>query len=309
MDILQPGEFPSTEDINRWRQQQEQSRPMLPAPTAGQSRLRGAAGETDIPWQPEYRWAKITGAVSGTGNPYTWAPMRFAANGSFVADDSADQGTSTYQPAFEANNRTDVPQNTIVKIWEAFLDNAGTTGRNFVFSYCNGDSPVLPSSTTINANGYYPGNVWDRLANTISTACWLIAIGPAAQPGHLIFLKPYVGTPLKAHTDGKMIYAIWANEDSCRHELDGDITTIQHYAGTPTRQYLTHDTGGNPTGVPALDWITAGTVDDSQNVIVQRVMSGPGTVERTMSANPSAGFFDQKAADAGTQVMTQVFGF
>lgn len=114
-------------------------------------------------------------------------------------------------------------------VWTAAT--SGTVDALVLLNQQYSDVPVLPSSTTINANGYYPGNVWNRLTNTISAACWLIAIGPAPQPGHTIFLKPYVGTPIGTHTDGKTIYAIWANEDFCRTQLDGDVTTIQGQVG------------------------------------------------------------------------------
>jgi hypothetical protein len=174
---------------------------------------------------------------------------------------------------------------TLVQLWEGF--NSLTVAREFVFFYVKGDVPVLPSSTNINANGYYPGTIWNRLTNIAGAACWLIAVGPATQPGHAIFLKPYIGTPIGTHTDKKPIYAIWANEDLCRPQFDGDISTVQHYNASK-RQQLTHDTVG-----PWIDWSDPTTVDDQQNIAANQQFNTPRAsapiIPRILSSGANVG--------------------
>lgn len=74
---------------------------------------------------PRGRWIKITSAVSGT--KYAWSEIKWSSGGTATVYSGLSSGTTTVNPAYEAQLSTTVPLNSIV--WAEPIADGGVVFR------------------------------------------------------------------------------------------------------------------------------------------------------------------------------------
>jgi len=78
---------------------------------------------------PRGRWIKITSAASA--GKYAWSEIKWSSGGSATTYSGLPSGTTTVNPAYEANGSTTVPLNSIV-----WADPIADGGVVFRYSAC-----------------------------------------------------------------------------------------------------------------------------------------------------------------------------
>lgn len=74
---------------------------------------------------PRGRWIKITSAVSGT--KYAWSEIKWSSGGTATVYTGLSSGTTSVNPAYEAQGSTTVPLNSIV--WADPIADGGVVFR------------------------------------------------------------------------------------------------------------------------------------------------------------------------------------
>lgn len=110
---------------------------------------RGMVIEDRLPFLAQITANNPVGGI----NTYSWIEMQSDTNGTISEAYDPRQGTNTYNPAYEVNN-VNVPINTIVWMWEGYVD--GTTDMNYNFTYCCGSTVTITIVTNVCAIVSFP---------------------------------------------------------------------------------------------------------------------------------------------------------
>jgi hypothetical protein len=76
-------------------------------------------------------WAEIT---SGT-NPYAWKEKNPLTSGGWEDTVRGRTGTTTFRPAYERNDKADVPAGAVARLYPTFKNNTSTREQEYTFTY------------------------------------------------------------------------------------------------------------------------------------------------------------------------------